>query len=210
LKGALCVHQQEASTRAAQQDISRWDASARAWIQSADQAKEFQHKQMMLILNNVSIHINNEPDTYGSVMNAWKSALEAMENLVQGIPQRIHDGAALLGISAWHMYPDMVVLNEKPIDVKQRDTLFKDTALLTLGLEAVGRKSVSWSLPLSRLQYYGDPVRTERSAGQDNTRIAAKEFSYVILGGLFGGWKDFAPTPEVGLQIYSGWSRLGI
>ncbi|KAF8851387.1 hypothetical protein BDZ45DRAFT_679169 [Acephala macrosclerotiorum] len=204
-KGTLYAHEQEASIRAAQQDISRrelaeWDASARAWIQSADQAKELQHKQMMLILNNVSIPVNSEPETYESVMNAWKGALEAMENLVQGIPQRIQDGAALLGISAWHMYPDMVVLKEKPVDVKQKDPLFKDTALLTLGLEAVGRKSVSWSLPLSRLQYYGEPVRTERSAGQDNTRITAKEFSYVILGGLFGGWKDFAPTPEVGLQ----------
>lgn len=50
---------------AAKQEISRtdlanWDASARAWLQGADQAKARQHKQMMLILNNARIMVNGE------------------------------------------------------------------------------------------------------------------------------------------------------
>jgi hypothetical protein len=196
---------QDAARWAAQQEIPRkdlaeWDASARAWIQSADQAKALQHKQIMLILNNTPLPVNNEPKTYESVLTAWKGALEAMNNLVQGIPQRIHDGAALLGISAWHMYPDMIVYNAKPVEVKQNDPLFKEAAPLTLGLEPVGKKGVSWSLPLARLQYYGEPVYTTRSVSPDNTRITATEFSYVVLGCLFSGWKDFARTANVGLK----------
>lgn len=90
---------------AAHQDISRaelanWDASARAWLQSADQAKELQHKKTTLILNDASLLVNNESEPYVSVMKAWTAALEAMNNLIIGIPQRVQDGSALLAISS--------------------------------------------------------------------------------------------------------------
>jgi hypothetical protein len=57
---------------AAKQDISRadlasWDASARAWIQSADQAKSSQHKQLMVVLHEAGIPVNNESGTFKSV-----------------------------------------------------------------------------------------------------------------------------------------------
>lgn len=109
----------------------------------------------MLILNNASIPISNEPDTYKSVMKAWTTALRAMENLVNGMPQQVQDGAALLGISSWHMYPDILLFGETAVDVKQKDDIFENTAVLTLGLEVPGDpdNSVSWSLPLARLQY---------------------------------------------------------
>ena len=35
-----------------------------------------------------------------------------MDNLLQGMPQSVQDGAALLGLSSWHIYPDMVVVGE--------------------------------------------------------------------------------------------------
>jgi hypothetical protein len=157
-------------------------------------------KQMMLILNNTSIPVNNESQIYEGVMVAWKGALESMENLIQGVPQRMYNGATLLGISAWHMYPDMVVLKGKLVNLTQNDPLFSSNAPLTLELEDTCRQSVSWSLPLARLQYYGTPVLTDRSAGQDNTRVSANGFSYIMLGCLFAGWKDFAQKPETGLR----------
>jgi hypothetical protein len=192
---------------AAKQEISRtdlanWDASARAWLQSADQAKERQHKQMILILNNASIPINSEPNTYKSVMKAWTTALKAMESLIKGMPQQVQDGAALLGISSWHMYPDILLFGDTTVDVKQKDPIFDDTAVLTLGLEVAGHfdRSVSWSLPLARLQYYGDPVRTSRTAGSDNSKITPDQFSWVVLGCLFETWLGFARTPEICLS----------
>lgn len=51
-------------------DLASWDASARAWLQSADEAKALQQKQTMLILDNANIPVNNEPDAYNSVMKA--------------------------------------------------------------------------------------------------------------------------------------------
>src|SRR5450756_1261103 len=75
--------EQQASLYAAQQDISRsdlahWDASARAWLQSADQVKGFQNTQTRLILESARVPVNNEPSTYSSVMKAWTVGLQAM------------------------------------------------------------------------------------------------------------------------------------
>lgn len=90
----LYAYEHQAACSAAQQDISRadlakWDASARAWPQSADEAKKLQHTQTTLILHNASLPVNNEPDTYTSVIKAWTAALEAMNNLLNGVPQRV-------------------------------------------------------------------------------------------------------------------------
>jgi hypothetical protein len=180
-------------------DLANWDASARAWVQSADQAKAFQHKQLMLILENAGMPVNNEPHTYSSVTKAWVAALKAMENLLQGIPQRAGDGAVLLGISSWHLYPNMTVLGSEQQDIRQKDPLFLNTAILTLGLEINGNdnpQSVSWSLPLACLQYYGHPVHTTRFISQDSSRISMEQFTYVVLGCIFSKWREFASTIE--------------
>jgi hypothetical protein len=91
----------------------------------------------MLILNNASVPVNNEPETYISVMKAWTAALEPINNLVNGIPQRVQDGAALLGISSWHLSPDMRVYGASCAEVKQKVPIFSPTAVLTLGLQHV-------------------------------------------------------------------------
>ncbi|CZR54860.1 uncharacterized protein PAC_04744 [Phialocephala subalpina] len=220
----LYSHESRAANLAAQQDISRaelasWDASARAWLQSADQAKEFQHKQTMLILNNASVPISNECEIYASVTKAWAAALEAMNSLVNGIPQRVQDGVALLAISSWHLYPDMIIFAPSRVDVKMKDPIFESSALLTLGLEHLRSdvKSVYWSLPLACLQYYGRPVQACRNMNQENSRITCQQFSYILLGCVFDGWKEYASTNEEGfrwvellgklLKIYEGHPR---
>ncbi|KAJ8110207.1 hypothetical protein ONZ43_g5931 [Nemania bipapillata] len=175
------------------EDLSTWDASARAWLQSADEAKIFQHKQMNIIITDSAVPANAEQGVYKSVIAAWVEALKAMENLVHGVPQKVQDGAALLAISAWHLYPDMIVYrgkNGKEVDVKMNDALLQPTALLTIGLEAIYPASVSWSLPLTRIQYYSDPVTVTALTGQENTRITPEEFSFVVLGGISFTWAN--------------------
>lgn len=107
------------SVLAAQISISRdqlaeWDNSARAWLRAADDAKNIQQTQLLLILKNINVPVNHEKgNLYGSVISAWKGALELMENLFRGIAQRItpynNNGALLLALSSWHIYPDMDV-----------------------------------------------------------------------------------------------------
>lgn len=203
----LFAQESQAGSAAGLQEISRaelarWDASARAWLQSADEAKSLQQKQTRLILDNASVPVNNEPDTYSSVLKAWQVALEAMNNLAKGMPQTVQDGAALLAISSWHLYPDMTVYGGPMVEVKQKDPLFKPSALLTLGLQHVrdDKKSVYWSIPLACLQHYGYPIRTFRTAGSDSARITYQQFAYIVLGCLFVCWGEFSRTNEEGLK----------
>ncbi|KAL9094161.1 MAG: hypothetical protein Q9165_003576 [Trypethelium subeluteriae] len=118
------------------QQLATWDASARAWLQTADVSRRFQHTQLMLIINNVDLSVNSSCDPYESIIHAWQSALRALECLVQGIPQQVQDGAVLLGISAWHLYPDMEVLGEEIKSIPQNDKLLNHS-ILTLTVRKV-------------------------------------------------------------------------
>jgi hypothetical protein len=192
---------------AAMQDISReelatWDASARSWIQSADQVKLRQHKQLMLILENVGIAISSQCNLYSSVISAWTSALQAMNDLIKGTALQIQDGSALLAMSSWHLYPDMIVLGGVAQKVPQNDKLFQTSATLTVGLQFAdkSRHSVSWSLSLAHLKYYGHPVQSNGSIGLENSRVTIDQFAFIVLGCVLGRWKEYASTAEIGLS----------
>ncbi|CAK7235787.1 hypothetical protein SCUCBS95973_009386 [Sporothrix curviconia] len=72
-------------------DLAQWDASARAWLRSADEAMEKRQKQLMLIIDNLKLPVNTKPDLLDNVRDVWVSAMSTMDRLIQGIPQ--HAGA---------------------------------------------------------------------------------------------------------------------
>ncbi|CAI6092054.1 unnamed protein product [Clonostachys chloroleuca] len=88
---------------AAQQDISRqdlaaWDASARAWIQTARAAMRVKYTQLNLILKNIDTLVHEKTTVFSGVTEAWRLSLETMEKLVSGIPQEVRIGAAILDL----------------------------------------------------------------------------------------------------------------
>ncbi|KAK0642642.1 hypothetical protein DIS24_g8830 [Lasiodiplodia hormozganensis] len=90
--------------------LAEWDISARSWLRSADEAKRYQQKQLMLIVRNVNIPVHSgDKGTYGSVIGAWKTALTLMERLLHGEPQSVQGGDLLLGVASWHIYPNLCV-----------------------------------------------------------------------------------------------------
>jgi hypothetical protein len=91
------------------EQLAEWDNSARAWLRRADEGKRQEQTQLMLILNNLDIPVNSKLDTYSSVIFAMKTALLAMEELLEGRPQGVQDGSLLLALSCWHIYPDLIV-----------------------------------------------------------------------------------------------------
>lgn len=128
------------SCMAAQISLSReqlreWDGSARAWLQTADDAMKTQHKQFMLMLENIKLPVSSKTALLESVLQAWASAMTAVDLLIQGVPQSIQDGSILLGLSSWHIYPDMLVLGTAPTCVDQNDPLVSEGGLLTIGLQ---------------------------------------------------------------------------
>lgn len=190
-----------ADVMAAQQHITReqlahWDSSARAWLQTADSAKRLQQTQLMLIINNVRLPVNSSRDPYESVITAWTSGMSAMEKLIQGIPQHIRNGATLLSISAWHLYPDMVVLANTTKSIDQEDVLLNG-GLLTISLQdGEVQDGVHWSLPLSRMRYYSPSVLIERRLASDTSRVSMEEFCVAVLGVFISPWTKICNDTE--------------
>ena len=189
-----CIHD-EAALFAAQQDLSRsqladWDASARAWLRTADEVKSLQQTQLMLVLNNLQLPVSNKTSVYQNVIESSETALLLMENLLNGQPQRAGSGAFLLGLSAWHLYPDMVVHGTVTRKIEQKDDLCSRGGVVTLGLESVNGadKGIYWSLPLAHLRYYGDPVQSSRSTGDNALRVSMDQLVYVSFGSLCMKW----------------------
>ncbi|KAK7420394.1 hypothetical protein QQX98_002817 [Neonectria punicea] len=169
-------------------ELAAWDSSARSWLQTADATKRLQHTQLTLIINNLRMPVNSNPDPYQSVLKAWISAMTAMDRLAQRIPQRVQDGAVLLAMSSWHLYPDMEVLVGDCKTIHQSDTLMEG-AIITLSTHGVGDgEEVFWSLPLSRMRYYSTPVAAEARLASDTSRVSMQEFHVVILGMVIAPW----------------------
>ena len=92
------------------EQLAEWDNSARAWLRHADRVRSAEQTQVMLILSNVEgLAVSPIPSTYKSVMDAWVTALQGMEALLNGTSQGISSGGLLLALSSWHLYPDMIV-----------------------------------------------------------------------------------------------------
>jgi hypothetical protein len=183
---------------AAQQEVTRnhlalWDSSARAWLQTADEAYRFQQTQLRLVVDNVNIPINKDKDLYQSVVKAWIDAMTSVESLITGMPQRVQDGAVLLGLLSWHLYPDMVVLGSTTKNIEQKDDLIGAGGILTIGLQHRDRENnsgVFWSLPLAYMRYYGTTPIASQTLALDTSRISVDQLYQVVLGSLSAHWKS--------------------
>nr|KMM71266.1 hypothetical protein CPAG_07573 [Coccidioides posadasii RMSCC 3488] len=112
--------------QAARQDISReqlaeWDAGARAWLGTADEVLRDKVEKQRLTVAELDLPIEGANNLFKNVMNTWKVALTTMENLLSGQPQRIYSGSALLGLSSWHIFPDLIVLGSSVSEIKFED-----------------------------------------------------------------------------------------
>lgn len=174
--------------------LSDWDASARAWILSGDQVMKLQQTQLMLIINNLNLDVDGDNQAvYRSVISVWQRAMIAMEGLVSGTGQSVESGAVLLGLSAWHLYPDLLVLGAKTVEIYQKDELVGEGGLLTVGLSsrASFSEGIHWSLPLASLRYYSGPTYTRRTSRQDSTRLSVPQLQQVAMGALLGHWGNY-------------------
>ncbi|OOF93336.1 hypothetical protein ASPCADRAFT_398398 [Aspergillus carbonarius ITEM 5010] len=188
--------------------LGRWDASARAWLQVADQAWKKEQIQVQLIINNLSVAVKSEaasdqastpkPNCYDSVLFNLNRALTTLERLIKGEPQRITDGGILLGLTSWHLYPDLVVLGSITKEVHQKDRLVKEGGIVTISIApqvSPRADGVYWSLPLASLRYYGT-VQRERSTMHDS-RISVEQLQALVLGASLGSPEDSVTAAKI-------------
>jgi hypothetical protein len=183
-----------ASADLTRSDLAQWDASARSWLQVADDELIRRQKQLMLIINNVNLPVNHGTSsfsTYARVVEAWKTAVEALEKLLQGQPQRVSKGSVLLGLASWHLYPDLLILGESATTVDFKDPVIPECAQLTIGLrnpDSDKDEGVYWSLSLSHLRFYGDPVKVTSITTRDASRLNIEELHLLTMGAFVADW----------------------
>jgi hypothetical protein len=190
-------HKQDMSALAARHvnltrdQLANWDSSARAWLKTADLAKARQQTQLMLIVRKFDLTVNNKMSMYQSVIEAWSLAMISAEKLISGVPQSVSDGSILLGLSAWHIYPDLLALEKSDRFIKQKDKLVDQGGVLTVGLQSASPRQdcgIYWSLPLAYFRYYGDPVTTTKALGDHSSKVSIDQLLNLALGCLFGEW----------------------
>ncbi|EEY23127.1 conserved hypothetical protein [Verticillium alfalfae VaMs.102] len=193
----------------ARAELASWDASVRSWIRRAGESMASKRVQFALISNNLTIPYPRGGSTYGTVILAWTRAMEVLEKLLCNIPQQACDRAVIRGISAWHLYPEMIVFQEKATKVSFQDGLFPSSGVLSLGLEYNGTPSdnyLRWSLALSHLRYYGAPVAV-RSDEEMQNRITMPQLWLVTIGVIFREWNVLYGQFEVSLLWFQELGR---
>ena len=129
--------------------------------------------------------------------------MKTLQDLILGRPQRISKGALLVGLSCWHIYPDLNVVGPLT-SVHFNDALVKEGGIITLGLQSATPGDdigVRWSLSLSHLRYYGAPVTVSTSSGANASRISMEELQMIALGSVFGAWGQCITDPLVGAKM---------
>jgi hypothetical protein len=174
------------------EQFADWDAGARAWLKTADAVKLKHQTQQRLIFNNFSVSVNEQTTTYENVMETWITAMSVVDKLLSGVPQGVHDGAALVGLTSWHLYPEMQIYENEFKEVKFTDELVPQSGLLTIGLRSRPDidEGIRWSLPLAKLRYYGDPVVSTKRLDSRSSREPFENIMFVALGCLSKVWPD--------------------
>ena len=184
----------ESSLNSVRQDISRedlakWDTSARAWLLSADQAKIKEQTQLMLVLKNCQLPFPGGASTYAKVIQSWQQSMSSLEDLLCGKPQEISSRSIPLAFSAWHLYPNLIVLGSEVRNVTFHDPLVDRRGVGTIALQPrspTANQGTVWSLALSHLRYYGDPVTVQ--SDPDFSRVTIHELHIIALGGILSTW----------------------
>ncbi|KAL8791134.1 MAG: hypothetical protein Q9195_006031 [Heterodermia aff. obscurata] len=175
--------------------LAEWDNSARSWLRTADRVKKREQKQVMLILDNIEQQIRSDQGTYESVLSTWREALTFFEPIVSGISQRAGNGQSLLALCAWHLYPELMVVDPSPRQTKQNDALMPAKVIVTIGLgEKSGQQDgVCWSLPLAYFRHYGPAVK-RKSIVNSTQRLSVEEFEMAFFGTFIAGWTSRGVT----------------
>ena len=147
----------------------------------------------MLIIDNMDLPIPRKASVYIDVMHTWTQALTVAENLVSGVAQSVNTGEALLGLSAWHIYPDICAIGHRTTIIEQNDHLVTKGGVVTLGLQEHRERDhpgITWSMPLAHLRYYGGAVSSQRTLGFKTTKVFFDRIVLVAMGSAMAGWNN--------------------
>lgn len=95
----------------------------------------------------------------------------------------------MLAPSPWHIFPNILALGPRTVNVASNDSLVLRAGVITIGLQNSERnqgEGIGWSLALFHLRYYGDLVLVANEDIKD--RVPIWELHLVALGALLRQW----------------------
>ena len=127
-----------------------------------------------------------------------------MELLLNGTPQAVNSGPLLLGLGAWYIYPEIIVLGNDSARHSFGDLTVPSGGVVTIGLgkgrpENENDAGIHWCLSFAHLRYYGKPVSRQRKLSNDSSRLTFEQFLKAALGSVMGVWD----SSEASLVLYS-------
>ncbi|KAJ4295112.1 hypothetical protein N0V90_007121 [Kalmusia sp. IMI 367209] len=182
--------------------LAEWDASARAWLHAADKVFVVQQKQLMLIIDNIERTLTLTDKLYDSILQIWCNTLSFMEKVASGMALSIESPEIFLGLSSWHLYPDITVLGKEVKQVTQRDALIPLGSVITIGMQSSENQKgmpgagILWTVPLARLKYYGRPAISTSVVGTGSSRAPFEKCIQIALGSLISDWGPDAWNPS--------------
>ncbi|KAL8722228.1 MAG: hypothetical protein Q9181_007536 [Wetmoreana brouardii] len=149
----------------------------------------------------MNVPLPGKATVYQDVMDAWTKSMIMLDKLISGVPLSVESGEALLGLCAWHIYPDVCALGKTSTMVEQQDALVKKGGLVTIGLHSARREAdpgISWSMPLAHLRYYGKPVISRGAVGSQKSRVSFDRIIQVAMGSMLSTWgSEYTDLEEV-------------
>ena len=187
--------------------LEEWDTSARAWLKATCNDPLVNERQLRVLqtLKGLKLAVLGPTDVYRSVTDAWKLAMETFDKIIGGASYSIYDGAVLVALASWYLYPDIVVLTNEKQEIHQHDALLQAGGIVTIGAtlpDLEGPPGVRWLLSLSHLKYYGPPVTVSQSTESDEGRLTFDDFVVVSLGAIIALWnQEQYVTTENALEL---------
>ncbi len=114
-----------------------------------------------------------------------------VDKVISGVPQSVQRGDGLLGLCAWHIYPDICAEGLRTTMVHQKDDLVSRGGIVTLGLSDSRGEYPSgfrWSMPLAHKRYYGKAVTSCGLVGSNNSLIDLIRIVQIAIGSLSSTW----------------------
>ena len=115
----------------------------------------------MLVIDDMNVPLPAKATVYQDVIYAWIESMIMLDKLISRVPQSVESGEALLGLCAWHIYPDIYAPDTTTTLIEHHYAFVKKGGLVTIGLRSARREAdagISWSMPLEHLRYYGRAV----------------------------------------------------
>ena len=165
----------------------------------------------MLIVDNMDLPIPRKASVYTDVMHTWTQALMVTENLVSGVAQSVNTGEALLGLSAWHIYPDICAIGRRTTIIEQKDHLVTKGGIVTLGLQEHRERDdpgITWSMPLAHLRYYGGAVSSQRTLGSKTTKVFFDRIVLVAMGSAMAAWNNLDAELDSAMHFFIAFAGI--